>query len=67
MWFGAMYWNPAIPPIAAVSIEILKFKIMPIDKNNGPDICYKKLFLNLSLKMHLLGKKLNMKENLLIV
>ena len=26
IWFGAMYWNPAIPPIAAVSIEILKQK-----------------------------------------
>ena len=24
MWFGVMYWNPAIPPIAAVSIEILE-------------------------------------------
>jgi len=24
IWLGAMYWNPAIPPIAAVSIDILK-------------------------------------------
>ena len=24
MWFGVMYWNPAIPPMAAVSMEILK-------------------------------------------
>ena len=24
MWFGVMYWNPAIPPIAAVSMEILE-------------------------------------------
>ena len=28
MWFGVMYWNPAIPPIAAVSIEILELIIM---------------------------------------
>jgi hypothetical protein len=28
IWFGAMYWNPAIPPIAAVSIDILKKKII---------------------------------------
>ena len=24
IWFGAMYWKPASPPIDAVSIEILK-------------------------------------------
>jgi len=29
MWFGEMYWNPAKPPIDAVSIEILQgVKIM---------------------------------------
>jgi hypothetical protein len=27
IWFGAMYWKPARPPMVAVSIEILTKKI----------------------------------------